>query len=370
MKASRRSLPIVLSCLFAAATTSATAGGGSSSLLDPYAHIAAPEGKKAAKSALPASEDPNAVQSTATYVTMPFDNNQDGGAKTKKGLLPGLPGKGLLSGLTKPMKGLKKNESSVAASTPPSSPPSSPSNSKSVGDKVASGGKWMTNGVANSGKKMKEGLASTGGAFAKGAKAIGDGFKATGSKMKEGTQAVGSKIAGLPGALKRDGGSQPVKSTPVVAEKPKTQSAGTSKLAFLNKIKPFKKGQVQQAAVAKAPVTPVTPVKKEENLSEKQIADVNGGPTDDLTASPSPAMAETPVAETKAVAKATTVQQVGGGGNKVSVFAKNTTNKIAATSGAMTGAVKNSFSKLFKRGAQAPAPQTAGKPPTQAQRIQ
>lgn len=344
MKASRRSLPIVLSCLFAAATTSAIAGG-SQSALDPYAHIQAPEGKKPAKSALPASEDPNAVQSTATYVTMPFDNNQDAGGAKK-----GLPGSGLLSGLTKPMKGLKNASSGLASGT------------KNAGGK-------MSEGMASSGKKMKEGLASTGGVFAKGAKAIGDGFKATGSKMKEGTQAVGSKIAGLPGALKRDGGkenaSQTAKSTPVVAEKPKTQSASGSKLAFLNKIPKIKlkKGTSQPAAVAKAPVA------KEENLSEKpQVADVNTGTnaTDDLTATP--AVAETPVVEHKqaaphsnAVAKATPVEK--SGGNKVTQLASSTTKKLAAAPAAM----KNRLNKLLGRGkTQEPAPQATAEKPKQS----
>ncbi len=342
MKASRRSLPIVLSCLFAAATTSAIAGG-SQSALDPYAHIQAPEGKKASKSALPASEDPNAVQSTATYVTMPFNDNQEAGGAKK-----GLPGSGLLSGLTKPMKGFKNASSGLASGT------------KNAGGK-------MSEGMANSGKKMKEGLASTGGVFAKGAKAIGDGFKATGSKMKEGTQAMGSKIAGLPGALKRDGGKAPEapKSTPVVAEKPKVQNAGGSKLAFLNKIPKIKlkKGSTQPAAVAKAPVA------KEENLSEKpQVADVNAGTNipNDLTSTPTPSVAETPVVEQKhethPVAKAHPVEK--SGGNKVTQLASSTTKKLAAAPAAM----KNRISKLLGRKGSVPdpAPQATAEKPKQS----
>lgn len=366
MKASRRSLPLVLSCLFAAATTSAIAGG-SQSLLDPYAHISAPEGKKSAKSALPASEDPNAVQSTATYVTMPFDNNADGSAK--KGLLPGIPGKGLLSGLTKPMKALKKDNSSVASST---SATTSSKPAGGAGAKIAGSGKWMADGMANSGKKMKEGLASTGGVFAKGAKAIGDGFIATGSKMKEGTQAVGSKIAGLPSALKRDNTNSAgtaAKSAPQVAAKPKTQSSG-SKLAFLSKIK-LKKGGSQPAAVAKAPATNHVAVKEELNLTEKpQVAGVDTGTqaTDDLGASPVPVVTQVtqPVVErtTQQIPNAVPIQQKG---NKVTAIASHTTKKIAAAPSAM----KHHITKLFKRGkgnAQEPTPQaTASKTPAASQ---
>ncbi len=162
MIATRRYLPISLALFLAASSTGSAYAG---SVLDPYAHIKAPQSqaqkKKIEKEKLSMPVAADEVEQPTTYVTMPMGNfsEEPNAANKKTGIL------GKVAGMAAPFKTAGAN---VAKG------------SKKIGTQIASGAK------------------ASGDMAKKSATVIGTGFKSTGDKLKDSTDNVSSKIANKP----------------------------------------------------------------------------------------------------------------------------------------------------------------------------
>ncbi len=162
MIATRRYLPISLALLVAASSTGSAYAG---SVLDPYAHIKAPQSqaqkKKLEKEKLtiPVADE---IEQPTTYVTMPMGNlseDPSAAADKKTGIL------GKVAGMAAPFK--------------------------AAGAGVAKGSKKL-------GGQIASGAKASGGMAKKSATVIGSGIKSTGDKIKDSTDNVGNKVANKP----------------------------------------------------------------------------------------------------------------------------------------------------------------------------
>ncbi|MGD9680022.1 MAG: hypothetical protein AB7W16_02455 [Candidatus Obscuribacterales bacterium] len=167
MDATKRFLPLSLALMLVGAIGPASAN----SLLDPYAHIQAPQ--PAAKKKAPEVPAIDNVVTPQTYVTMPMgdlsEEKKEGGG-----------GGGIIGTMLSPFSGM--------------------------GDLTGGAG----NAFKAAGHGMVSGTKMIGSGIAKGASALGQGVKDASGKIVDGSQAVGGKVASMGSDLMPGGG----KSTP------------------------------------------------------------------------------------------------------------------------------------------------------------
>lgn len=166
MDATKRFLPLSLALMLVGAMGPATAN----SVLDPYAHIQAPQ--PAVKKKAPEVPTVDNMATPQTYVTMPMG---DLSAEKKE-----AGGGGIIGTMLSPFS--------------------------SMGDLTGGAG----SAFKAAGQGMVSGTKKIGSGIAKGASAIGQGVKDASGKLVDGSQAVGGKVASMGSDLMPGGG----KSTP------------------------------------------------------------------------------------------------------------------------------------------------------------
>ncbi|HEY9730438.1 MAG TPA: hypothetical protein V6C89_00910 [Drouetiella sp.] len=178
MRAKKQSAPVAIACIIAATSTAALASnlGSPGSALDPNNYVAPVPTKpvKAPRADSSLGGEPEEVQSTTTFVTMPgFESNEPTAQKAAKAKpAPTSDGNGLLSGVNDKFKSAG---SGIASGT------------KAAGDSMKKGTKAVGDGIASGAK-------ASGNFFIKGARAIGTGTKKMGSKVAQGAKAAGDTV--------------------------------------------------------------------------------------------------------------------------------------------------------------------------------